>query len=114
MVNQGLLAPKSYWDLSESEKYEITNGCGPQRASGFVPNTIFGANLKPACDIHDYIYTKPESMISRKDADDLFLENMKKIIKDQVSFRPFRTLAEISAFIYYMSVRLFGDKFFSH
>jgi hypothetical protein len=74
--------------LSDDEKYEITNGCGPDRPTGLVPNSILGVDLKPACDIHDYTYAKPGLMEDRKDADNLFLVNMHKLMTQKLRSAP--------------------------
>jgi hypothetical protein len=99
--SQGLLAPESYWTLHEDEKYEITNGCGPSRATSLVPNTIMGVNIRAACDIHDYTYAQSETVKSREEADFLFSYNM-------------RSLAYFGVDLYLMAVRLFGGKYFIH
>ncbi len=113
METRGLLAPESYRKLSDDEKYEITNGCGPGRATGLVPNSIFGVDLKPACDIHDYTYARPSSMRDRKDADDLFLLNMHKLMTRKLTSAPMRFIGTIGIGVYYMAVRLFGGQHFN-
>lgn len=112
MENRGLWAPESYWKLSNNEKYEITNGCGPARAMGLVPNSILGVDLKPACDIHDYTYARPNSMYDRKDADDLLLMNMHKLMTQKLSPGLMQPIGIIGVGLYYVAVRLFGGVFF--
>jgi len=99
--------------LSDDEKYEITNGCGPARATELVPNSILGVNLKPACDIHDYTYAQPSSMRDRKDADDLFLVNMHKLMNQKLRSVPMRFIGTITIGLYYLAVRLFGGPYFN-
>lgn len=112
MERQGLIAPESYWNLNEDEKYEITNGCGPANATDIIPSRICCVNLRPACDIHDYTYAKPESMNDRLDADDLFWVNMHHLIL-RLKFPPTRFLATIGIGFYYLAVRLFGRSYFA-
>jgi len=110
--NNGLVAPDSYWLLSDEERYELLNGCGPGVLSGVVPSQVLGANLKPACDIHDYIYAKPETVNDRSEADKMFLKNMTTITDREVSFLPHRILAKVATSIYYFAVRLLGGRLF--
>lgn len=108
----GLVAPDSYWLLTDEERYELLNGCGPGVLPGVVPSQVFGANLKPACDIHDYIYAKPETVKDRSEADKLFLKNMTTITAREVSFLPHRILAKVATSIYYFAIRFFGGLLF--
>lgn len=110
MEKQGLLAPESYWKLSEDERYEIVNGCGPERVTGLIPNSIFGINLKPACDIHDYTYTKATAE-NRHNADNLFFLNMYSIARKHRSI-PMRVIGTISAGFYFIIVKLLGGYYF--
>ena len=110
---RGLLAPESYWKLNDDEKYEVTNGCGPERPTGLVPNSILGVDLKPACDIHDYTYAKPSSVRVRKDADDLFLVNMHELMSRNLRSAPMRFLGTIGIGLYYLAVRLLGGHYFN-
>lgn len=106
------MAPESYWKLSYDKKYEITNGCGPARAKGLVPNSILGVDLKPACDIHDYTYAKSDSMRDRKDADDLLLLNMHNLTTRKLKPSLIRFIGTIGVGLYYLAVRLFGGKYY--
>jgi hypothetical protein len=112
--SQGLLAPESYWTLHEDEKYEITNGCGPSRATSLVPNTIMGVNIRAACDIHDYTYAQSETVKSREEADFLFSYNMRRLVDRKLESGFFRSLAYFGVDLYLMAVRLFGGKYFIH
>ena len=106
------MAPESYWKLSEEEKYEIVNGCGPERATGFLPNSILGVDLRAACNIHDYTYARPDSMIDRKDADDVFFRNMKGAVNQNVKSPILHFFALYGIMIYYFAVRLFGRSYY--
>ena len=109
---QGLLAPESYWKLTDDEKYEITNGCGPARATALIPNRIFGVNLKSACDIHDYTYTRTESVGSRREADDLLLVNMHSLLEENQKSLFLKMIGSLGAGLYYLVVRLLGETYF--
>lgn len=34
-----------YWDLTEEDRFEICNGCGPKGKGYLVPDTIWGLNI---------------------------------------------------------------------
>jgi len=63
---QGLYAPTSFWDLVRDNPYylqTICNGVGSEYHWSYhiIPNTIWGLDITPASDIHDYMYTDPKS-----------------------------------------------------
>ncbi len=107
-----MLAPEGYWNLSEAEQYEISNGCGPAKATSLVPDSILGISLTPACDIHDYTYTNPQSMEKRKLADDLFLENMRRLLNQDLKSPALKFFGLAGIQFYYLAVRLFGGFYF--
>lgn len=78
-----------------------------------VPNSILGVDLRPACDIHDYTYAKQDSIRDRKDADDLFLANMHKLMIRNLRSAPMRFLGTIGIGLYYLAVRLLGSHYFN-
>lgn len=88
------------------------NGCGPYKASGLIPNSLFGADLSPACDIHDFTYSKAEAVESRGEADNLFLVNMSEIANREIKDPIKRIFAEVGIAVYYFMVRIFGRKYF--
>lgn len=90
----------------------MTNGCGPERASRLIPDKIFGVNMRTACDIHDYIYSNPSVVSSRAEADNLFLTNMKRLIKQKYKNPILQMTSFLGAVGYYLMVRLFGGAYF--
>lgn len=95
-----------YKDLTQDQKEKICNGCGAK--GGFIkpPNFIF----KASCNHHDFNYWRGNTKDLKKKADKDFYDAMKLDIKDApVHRRPFY---HCWAFAYYISVSLFGDKFF--
>ena len=42
-----LKAPKEYWDLTDDEKAEFCNGCGPKGYGYLVPDTMYGLKITP-------------------------------------------------------------------
>jgi len=75
-----------------------------------VPDKILGVNLKPACDIHDYTYSKPSSIKDRATADKIFLKNMKSLAFKNSSF--LRTVLNGVIHAYYFLVRMAGGLFY--
>ncbi len=112
MENLGLLAPESYWKMSHDEMYELTNGCGPEKATDLISNSIFGADLKLSCDIHDYTYARPSSVTNRKDADELFLKNLNRTVSRSLKSPFLKFAAGFLAKVYFYAVRIFGERYF--
>jgi hypothetical protein len=99
--------------LTEAEKYELTNGCGPARATSLVPNSILGVDIKPACDIHDFTYSKPQTVRDREEADFIFAYNMRRLIEQKLRPGFFRSFGFFGVGVYLLAVRLLGGKYFS-
>ena len=48
---------ESYKNATPEQKAEHTNGCGAANAKfDFVPDTIYGLDISPACKAHDWEY----------------------------------------------------------
>lgn len=71
----GLLAPISYFCLTEYQKKNICNGCGPGWLRRIIPDNPNGINFKLACDIHDYTFN--DLRFTFMLANDLFKYNLK-------------------------------------
>jgi len=78
------------------------NGCTA------VPNALFGYNFKPACDTHDINYSS-DTIYSKAQADQVFLNDMLNICRDQYNDA---FLCQITAEIYYIGVTLFGGSYY--
>lgn len=101
----GLKAPTSYWHISEGLKQIICNGAGPKGWGWLVPDTIYGLSITEAANIHDYCYY---TKVDKKDADNLFFENMHALI-DRGNFF-LKPLRQWRAFIYYLVVKHGGRR----
>lgn len=73
------------------------------------PKAIF---FKTSCDKHDEKYEKGGNKIDRKIADIYLLEYMKLDIKRVCIIR--RPYFYLWAYIYYIWVRIWGDKYFNY
>jgi hypothetical protein len=96
----GLKSPEEFYELSEGQISDISNGCGPKGWGFIVPDRfrLLGIDFAPACDRHDFCY---HIGMPKKDADNLFLENMLTIASK--AWLP--QVAERFAFIYYLAVK---------
>lgn len=80
------IVPEYYKNLTEKQKKEICNGCGPEKLGWFIPDTLLGLDCTEACNIHDVMYAFGESEKDRKYADDVFLANVKSLVVQDTSF----------------------------
>lgn len=103
---EGLYAPFSYWeDKEEKSTNKIINGCGPQYLpSNLIPDRLFGLNLTPSCNIHDWMYFKAKNKNDFVLADKIFLKNMNSLNRLNKSRKT--KLRKILINIYYYSVKL--------
>lgn len=106
-----LFAPPGYWRLTPEQKAEVCNGCG-SRSTWWVPDTIWGLCVTPACNIHDYMYAVGETAQDKEDADTAFLNNMLRLIQAQASWPLLARLRAHRARVYYRAVRDLGGPFY--
>lgn len=107
-----LFAPAAYWSLSPDARAEL-NGCGPAGWKGkLIPDHILLVSIKPACDIHDYMYAVGRTEADREEADRVFLNNILRIIEEKSQNWFTRMIRRRLALHYYAAVRDFGAIFF--
>ena len=105
----GLEVPKEFNEMDEASLLMAMGGCGPGRFGDyFVPDTVYGMSIKPACGVHDLDYTLGKD---KEKADLRFLENM-NIIIGRSRFRLVRLLRQRRVLKYYLAVSKFGDSSF--
>ena len=112
-----LFAPESYNTASQAVRDQVCNGCGSSGWKGdLIPNRILGLDIKPACDRHDWMYACGQTMADKEEADDVFLNNMLRIIDAGdgwwSQFRTIRNLRRDAAKGYYEAVKIFGGPAF--
>ena len=76
-----LFAPPEYWAIPK--KIRDNWGCGPGWLGDlFIPDTLLGLSVKPACSIHDFYYRKwkDPSEEAREMADRIFKWNQIRIV----------------------------------
>jgi hypothetical protein len=98
-----LFAPVKYWDLDEACKAARGYDCGPGKfGAHFVPDTMWGLNVKAACQIHDHMYATGQTQFDKWVADVTFLTNLNDIIEAKSwpvvkEFRRYRAMSYFSA-----------------
>lgn len=98
----------SYSRASSGQIKLICNGCGSAQAKfDFVPGTIYGLSITPACNIHDWDYNIGETIEYKGVADRRFLNNMLRLIESG-SWRFVKVLRRRRALKYYEAVNSFG------
>ncbi len=108
-----LTAPRSYWEMPESERNLIASGCGPGRIGDYlVPDTVLGLSIRPACHIHDWMYHFGRSYDDKRLADKLFLDNMAAIVRAKTRNRLLRSIRLRRIKCYYEAVVCFGGPSF--
>lgn len=106
--NIQLKAPENYYNLSEDEKQEITNKCGPNGfLSKIIPNSLLGVDISESCNIHDYMFHHSKDKNDQKIADKVFLKNLNSQIRNK-SKGFTSTFRRGMAYLYYYAVRLYS------
>lgn len=99
-----------YSDLSQAHVAKVANGCGGKGSLIPVPNFLF----KASCNQHDFYYWRGGTESDREAADDAFYKYMCIDIEDSAKGLVEKLWYHIWAFIYYLSVKQFGTKYFHY
>ena len=102
-----LIVPSHFWQTDED--YMASRGCGPGKGLGdwFVPDTMWGLNIKLPCIIHDLEWALAVSIEDIKKANMHFLINLLKVINAKSGFL-FKQLRRYRAVTYYTAVEDIG------
>lgn len=118
MPSPFLYAPEGFIALDENTKNEICNGIGPQvRIIGIeipFPQTIWGLNVSPCGDIHDYMYKVGTTKVAKDIADRVLLNNLLRMISavNETSWKWVQNCRRIRAYEYYELCQRFGGPSF--
>jgi hypothetical protein len=108
-----LYAPPYFVAASAEVRAVVTNGCGPSGWKvGIITDSIWGVDIRPACDIHDWMYAEGETPAAKDEADRVFLNNMLRLIDAAGGCRLLQWLRRIDARTYYEAVQHFGGPAF--
>lgn len=117
-----LIAPPEYYALTLEQKADICNGCGAKGSHLPIPDTIWGLDVREACNIHDFNYSEGRDKLH---SDAVFVVNM--VLLALFAFQapkgwrrwlllPARVVLLFlrirRAITYGLAVMLFGDKAF--
>ena len=116
MVRAGqITAPIEFIEFGAPALTGICNGCGSSKAKfDFVPDSIYGLTIKPACHVHDFQYYKGKTIEDKQEADRRFLNNMLRLIEADISRlrKIIKPLMRRRALKYYEAVNAFGGTAF--
>lgn len=108
-----LYAPSDYVKSSRKVRAQAVNGCGTAGWKGkLIPETIYGLKVTAACNIHDWMYLRGETLADKDEADRVFLNNLLRIIDAGTRFAWLKWLRRRRALKYYQAVRQFGGPAF--
>ena len=104
-------------DLWAPEGYAEARGCECGRPGwhrDLVPDSLLGLDIKPACCIHDFMYTYPNDagLDYKAIADHVFLNNMLRLIEAGTKQSWLKRLRSALAWLYYQGVVAFGGPSF--
>lgn len=106
-MRHALYMPGPYIEADDNIKALICNGCGAAKSKfDFVPDTVWGLDITPACHIHDWMYHHGKTIDDKDEADRVFLNNMLRLIERGNRF--LKPLRRRRALKYYESVVAFG------
>jgi len=107
-----LQAREAFMEAGIDKLMSICNGCGAANAKfDFVPDTIYGLDVGPVCNIHDFDYHVGRTEGDRLRADLHMLQNLLLTI-EATSSPLLKPLRRIRALSYYQAVREFGASAF--
>jgi hypothetical protein len=112
MMPDYLECSDEYRNMPDSER-DANCGCGTKE-SWFVPDTMWGLDIKRVCCIHDHDYKVGQTQGDRERADYRFLRNLMETIDRAPGFwnRALRMLRRRRALKYYEAVNRFGGDAF--
>lgn len=109
-TNGSLEAHPSFISAGLGAILDNTNGCGAEGAKfDFVPDTIWGLPIMPACIIHDWDYHTGRTKHDKRRADVRFLVNMVLLILDGSNWVT-TILRTERAVKYFLAVTIKGDE----
>jgi len=92
----------------------VAGGCGPGGGvkDYFVPDKLWFLSITLACSIHDWMYHYGQTTEDKILADEIFKNNMVRLIKGQKSWKFIERRRLRLSYIYYLAVKNFGGPSF--
>ena len=108
-----LAAPQSFWDADDELRKAVAGGCGPGGSGDmFVPDTMYLLKVTPACAIHDWTFAVWNNKQGFDQANNLFKNNMLRIINQHGGNEQIKCLRKKRAVKYFKAVHYFGEPSF--
>lgn len=108
-----LAAPWSFWTASADLRRDVVNGCGPGGLGDLaVPDWILGLNMRPACEIHDWMFAVYNCKEGFTLSNNLFLNNMVRINHQHDGFLFLKRWRLKIIKKYFQAVDLLGESFY--
>lgn len=108
-----LAAPESFWRYLFADTSDVINGCGAGGIGDlFVPDTIYAMSVKPACMIHDWMFTIYNDEVAFHMSNQVFFDNMCRISYARTKNKMLKWLRYRRILKYYKAVEMFGRQHF--
>ncbi|MCK5099015.1 MAG: hypothetical protein KAR45_12990 [Desulfobacteraceae bacterium] len=108
-----LAAPKSFWDADQELRDAVVGGCGPGGSGDkLVPDTMYLLSVTAACAIHDWCFAIWNDKAGFKLANNLFKNNMLRIIDQRGGNNRIKCLRQKRAVKYFKGVHYLGEPSF--
>lgn len=109
LAQRGVLnAPDSFKIAAIELLLSVCNGCGAAGSFFRPPSTIYGVDITPACQIHDFAFYLGQTLKEFNTANDQFYDNIKVLLDMSPGFIKPKHLMAARALIYYKAVCWFG------
>ena len=104
-----LYAPASFLVASEQELLDTCNGCGAAGSWFRPPSKMWGTDIEPACNIHDWMYSKGYTIEDKHQADETMQNNIDRLIdRDSHKWYKPTILQHCRSRLYFLGVSWFG------
>jgi len=109
-----LIAPESFRRANRRVRARYCNGCGGAGSwtSWAVPNQIDGICVRPACNVHDWMYGHGKRKRDKFKADMVFLRNLLTLCHTTKCSTPRFVWRGLRCFVYFAAVTLFGSRYY--
>lgn len=109
-LERGMKIPTNMLMATDEEiNHKLLNNCGPGGPlNSVIPDSLLGADISTACNIHDWTYLEAKNEQDHRKSDHLFLENMKTKVRLSKADPLLKFVRYGLAYIYYGAVRMYS------